>query len=248
MLLYKYNRQYNIYVYIAIVQMAKLELREKSRELRRFGMSIREIAHSVGVAKSTISLWCRDIELTQAQVAKLLENKLKLGQLMGAMAQKQKRINKISKCQKEGLRIFKNISKKEYFVAGLMLYLAEGAKLNRRIDFTNSDPQIIKFILYWLRVFFRVAPEEICIAILINQNHRPRDPVIKDYWSQYLSIPVNQFRSTIFLKSKRKKTYENHDSYYGTVKVRVLKSSGLCYRILGLIHGFMASANARMLA
>jgi len=49
----------------------KREIREQARVLRFQGMSVRDICLTLGVAKSSISLWVRDIELTQDQVEKL---------------------------------------------------------------------------------------------------------------------------------------------------------------------------------
>jgi transposase len=52
----------------------KTRERELARHLRRNeGAAINEIARRVGVSKSSVSLWVRDIELTEAQRQALLE-------------------------------------------------------------------------------------------------------------------------------------------------------------------------------
>jgi transposase len=51
----------------------KTKERELARALRREeGASINEIARRVGVSKSSVSHWVRDIELSQAQHEELL--------------------------------------------------------------------------------------------------------------------------------------------------------------------------------
>lgn len=45
----------------------KTEQREAARELRRQGRSVNEIVRELGVAKSSVSLWVRDVELTAEQ-------------------------------------------------------------------------------------------------------------------------------------------------------------------------------------
>ena len=48
----------------------KLEARRLRKEE---GLSLKEIAEKVGVAKSSVSLWVRDIELSDEQLAVLIE-------------------------------------------------------------------------------------------------------------------------------------------------------------------------------
>ena len=50
--------------------MKKAE-RDQARELRRQGLSLGEIRRQLGVAKSSVSLWVRDIELTPEQLERL---------------------------------------------------------------------------------------------------------------------------------------------------------------------------------
>lgn len=44
--------------------MAKYDLRLKARELRRKGVSVKQIAQELKIAKSSASVWVRDIILT----------------------------------------------------------------------------------------------------------------------------------------------------------------------------------------
>ena len=74
----------NICTYGIILYMAKYNERIKAREMRKNGLSIILIAHRLGVTKSSVSLWCRDIILTHEQFVNFvktvsrLENKIKL--------------------------------------------------------------------------------------------------------------------------------------------------------------------------
>lgn len=51
--------------------MAKFKEKIQARELRRNGESIGGIGRKLGVAKSTVSLWCSDIGLSEEQIRKL---------------------------------------------------------------------------------------------------------------------------------------------------------------------------------
>lgn len=225
--------------------MAKSISRIKARELRqKNGESIVIIAKKLKVSKSTVSLWCRDIELSQSQIQNLLdrkENGLRLGQINGALVQKNKRIKIVKQYQEEGLKEFKQVSDREYLVFGLALYLAEGAKKSRRIEFVNSDPQLISFMRQWFIKFFSVPKEHFVYRFTINETHRARVGAVTKYWSEYLGVSQSQFRKPVFVKAKHKKIYSNHENYFGTFRLSVLKGSYLLYRILGLIDGLLTN-------
>ncbi|KKL92712.1 hypothetical protein LCGC14_1881960 [marine sediment metagenome] len=225
--------------------MAKSKLRLRARGLRKQGKSIREITKKIPSAKSSISRWCRDIELTQEQTRRLLANKesgIRRGQLKGALVQKQKRLTKIEEYKQEGLKRLRYISLDAFLIAGLALYLGEGSKKENKVAFVNSDPEIIKFMITWLKTCFDVPPEQLVCSVLINKAHQYREKEIRIFWQNSTGIPEEQFRKTRFVKTKQRKIYENQDTYYGTLTVRALKSSDLFYRIEGLMNGLLESS------
>ena len=224
--------------------MAKSLLKLKSRELRKQGKSIKEIASFTGVSKSSVSLWCRDIELTSRQIERLIkrkENGLKLGQINAALKKKKLRDEKIEKYEQEAIKRLGEIKKRDLFLIGLALYLGEGFKYHNRAGFTNSDPLIIKFMINWFKSFFDVPVERFAFFIIINEVHSKRDGVVKKFWSDYLGVPTNQFRKTHFVKTRQKKTYENYNNYFGTLTFRILKGADIFYRIKGFLKGLIST-------
>jgi transposase-like protein len=222
--------------------MARYKERIIALDLRRSGKSILEIARTLGVAKSTVSLWCSDIALTKSQIDLISRNRalgIRKGQLVSAERKRGKRLAKVEAYKNQGLRDLKKLSDDAFFAAGLALYLAEGAKTLRRVFFVNSDPRVIDLILRWLEKFFAVPRTGIAPSILINHIHKPRITVVQTFWSRYLGIPASQFRATTFVKTKHKKVYKNHDNYFGTLRFQVLKGTELSYRIMGLIEGLL---------
>jgi transcriptional regulator with XRE-family HTH domain len=221
--------------------MAKSKLRLRARELRQKGESIIVIAKNLGISKGTVSLWCRDMVLSEEQIVRLLNNKsvgLKKAQLKGALVQKTKRLAKIEKYIREGYRKFEKFTPDQFFVGGLALYLAEGRK-NQRVVFTNSNPRIIKFMLQWFRTFFKIYSDQLTFYVHINEIHKHREATVVDYWSNYLEVPLSRFKRVIFIKSIQKKVYENHNTHYGTLHCEVLKSKDLLYKINGLLEGLL---------
>ncbi len=54
----------------------KLEEKQKAIELRKQGLSYSEIRKKVDVSKSTLSIWCRDINLSNEQVLLLSKKEI----------------------------------------------------------------------------------------------------------------------------------------------------------------------------
>lgn len=62
--------------------------------MRKEGWSLKDIAGSLGVSKSTVSLWCRDIILTEEQARLLKEGNIKggmKGRVLGAEGNRRKK-------------------------------------------------------------------------------------------------------------------------------------------------------------
>ncbi len=159
--------------------------------------------------------------------------------MLGALRQREKRLAVIGKYAIEGRTRFTSLSDDEFFTAGLTLYLAEGAKTMRQVHFVNADPRVVMFMMRWLEKFFARSVRDVAVSILINEMHRKREAAVQRFWSRYLGISSRQFRKTIFVSTKQKKRYENHNKYYGTLRVTVLKSTELYYIISGLMEGLL---------
>lgn len=216
--------------------MAKFKAKIIARQLRTRGASIKDIAKQLEISRSTASVWCRDITLSPAQIKQLLKSKEKnitTGRLRGAQIQRERRLDRIKLAEQEALRL-KKLTENEFWIAGLALYLAEGSKRMGRVQFTNSDPRIIKFMLRWFKKFYNISRQDIKCSIIINQIHRSRDPIVKEYWQKYLNIQPERFTDIRYAKTKQSKVYQNYDNYFGTFSFRVNKSTQLLNRLNAL--------------
>lgn len=216
--------------------MAKSILKFKARKLRFSGRSIKDIARILNVSQSTVSLWCRDIKLSQKQLKKILDDKEYLiarGRMKGAMFQRLKRINAIKQASKEA-KALTDLTEKEFFIAGLVLYLAEGAKTYGTVQFTNSNKLIIKFMIKWFYYFYKVNPADIKYSIHINEIHKNRESIIINFWKKYLKTDTQHFTKVRYAKILPKKKYENHDDFFGTMDFRIKKSTNLLYKLNAL--------------
>lgn len=218
--------------------MAMFEKRIRAHSMRRKGESIKQIAVTLGVAKSTVSLWCRDISLTKTQKDNLHKKQIEAGhkgRILGAETNKKLKENNIKKGEIVADELISNLSQRDLLMIGLGLYWGEGTKgYTGAVSFTNTDPDAVLFARDWLECL-GVTRDLFRPYIFIAESHKQRETELVQYWSKLLSIPRSQFYKVIFLKGGRKKLYENHNSYYGVLALRVRKSALLKYKILGLI-------------
>ena len=218
--------------------MAKFEKRIEAHALRRSGKSIKNIAELLNVSKGTASIWCRDIELTSKQKEVLTRNQIKAGlkgRIIGAETNRKKKQENIKKQEAEAEKLVGKLTERDKLMLGIGLYWGDGVKVhNSATALVNSNPDILLFARDWFEQL-GVLRSEFCPYIYISEAHRSREQVIRKFWSKHLSIPPEQFNKVTFLKGRPKKVYENHDSYYGVVALRVVRSASLKYKILGLI-------------
>ncbi len=218
--------------------MAKSEKQIKATALRRKGLTLKEISVALGVSKGSASLWCREIILTSAQLRAIESRSLKKnakGRLIGAQMNKQKRLDVIERFKRQGIEEVGSLSKKDLLLVGTALYWAEGAKTEPRFVFVNSSPDMIQVMYQFLTTVLGVSKEDIRIGVQINKIHLYRIQDVLKFWSKLLHLPTSQFDKPYYIKTEPKKVYENMETYYGTVRLKVRKSANLQYRISGLI-------------
>lgn len=220
--------------------MAKYKERLEARNLRRNGISIRKIAKAVGVSKSTVSLWCGDIVLTIEQQNKLIEDDKKGGAVGRARANINKikeRLSRLEKYKNIGRSKVGKINIRDLFVVGIALYWGEGNKKGRRLIFSNSDPEMIKIWMLWLKKCLNISISDVSCNVGINEIHKNRVKTVEKYWSEISGIPLADFRKVSLKKVRAIKVYESPEKHFGTFCVRVKRSTNLNYQMLGLIEG-----------
>ncbi|MDO8482847.1 MAG: hypothetical protein Q7S86_03455 [bacterium] len=220
--------------------MADIVKKEKAQILRKEGLGINEIAEVLNASKSTVSYWCKDIELTQTQINRLRQKQKNSGikALFATFEKKrQQRILSVNRLMQEGRREVQSITKRELFLLGLALYWAEGYKKgNEEVGFTNGDSKIIRLIIKWFRVCYQVDPNNFILRVSINELHRNRVNEVVDYWVKETSLCASQFTKTSLIKTKSKKIYSDISKHFGTVRIKVRRGANLRRRILGSLE------------
>jgi len=214
----------------------KLKLKMKARELRKKGLSIKEIQKRLGVSRSSASLWVRDIKLSKEQLEKLYLNKrtgaLK-GSIVAAMNKVKEREELTQRLVKEGIKEVGELSKRDKFVIGIAMYFAEGDKTGRHVAFSNSNPYSIKFMMDWLREFCKVPEARFRGSLYLHDNLNEKKA--KQFWSKLTKIPLSQFTKTYIVKNNPHRLRKTKHAY-GVFRIRV-SDVNLHRKIMGWISG-----------
>jgi transcriptional regulator with XRE-family HTH domain len=187
--------------------MAKRKLKEKALKLRLQGKSYSQIKETLGVSKSTLSLWLRDHPLSIERINELRGNSPKRIEKFRNTMRRKKETREEEVYQKIAKEIGK-LSSREIFVAGLFLYWGEGYKTAPTTTaLANTDPAMLKFYVEWLKLL-KVPLEKIKVRIHLYQD-MDKDEVIK-YWKKELGLPGPCFGQAYVKKSKLSGlTYKN---------------------------------------
>lgn len=216
--------------------MKRWEVKERVISLRKKGLSYNEIRAKIPLAKSTISHWCRDIELTKEQILRLNQLKAKgsyAGRLKGSKVNQKRRAIEIAQIKEAARLEAPLLLKEKFWLAGLMLYWAEGHK-SGKVGISNSDPNIIEFLMEWLRRYCNVENPK--FKPHLNLHSGQNEDEIKEFWSKIIKLPKERFG-----KSYIKKEGTGHRKnilYRGTLRVDICNKN-LLYKILGWIEGII---------
>lgn len=213
---------------------------QQAQDLRRKGESIRQIAKVMQISTSTASIWCMGIDLTQDQRKVLSKRGLHIEKLKAFSLQRHN--EKIAKDKEDFQRAFQEIqllNNSNLFLVGLALYWAEGFKSikEQRVGFCNSDPRMVKFIMKWFREALYVSAEDFVLRAEFNIEHEHRKEDIERYWAALTGIPRSQFNKPFLQKAKLVRSYNNQNTYFGVLRIRIRKSSRMLVKLRGWIQG-----------
>ena len=211
----------------------KLSERKKAIFLRGKGCSIKEIARALNVSKSSVSLWVKEIGLTQSQKLDLsmrgqrreIIEKRRVTRIKNELIKRRSIIESAK-------RDISNITEKELLRTGSLLYWAEGGKTKGIVRFSNGDPRLIEIMMVFFRKICLVPELKFRGYIHIHPHLDSR--TAERYWSNISGIPLSQFYKTY--NKPNKSSQNKRDSLpHGTFDIYICDSN-LLLRITGWIE------------
>jgi hypothetical protein len=158
--------------------------REQARRLRTAGLPMADIAARLGVSRSSVSLWVRDVPFAPRPGPTR-------GRRRAPNALQRRKQAEIDRLLAEGRDRLGRLSEREFLVAGVALYAGEGSKGDGGIQFANSDPRMIVFFCAWLRHHFRIDESRPRVRLYLHQGLDLAAATA--FWSGLTGIPESQF-------------------------------------------------------
>ncbi|WP_030262171.1 hypothetical protein [Streptomyces violens] len=219
---------------------AKDDLRAQARELRRAGKTYNEIVAELGVSKSSVSLWVRDLP-------KPIPSPERMHRMREARwaPYREARDRQCAETKAAAAKEIGKLSDRELFLIGAGLYWAEGSKDKpyRRTEvvaFVNSDPDMIRVYLRWLDLL-GVGRDRLHLHVMIHESADVAGA--ERYWADLTGVDVTTFGKTTLKKHNPKTVRKNvGEGYRGCLVIRVKQGADLYRRIEGWWCGIVLGA------
>lgn len=218
--------------------------KEKAITLREEGKTYKEICSELDVAKSTLSLWLRSVQLSKPQKQQITQKRISAAK-RGALQRKKTRETEVENATQDGIESIGTLSSRDLWLIGIALYWAEGSKQNVRspstgIRFTNTDYKMMNVFLRWLDAE-GVSNESLVFELYIHKSRVSESEEFCTWWEDRLQLPSGTI-TRVYLKSGTISTNRTNisDLYHGVLRIKVKKSTSMNRVIQGLAHGIAA--------
>lgn len=204
--------------------MTRVIERRKVIQLRRSGKTYSEIRKKLNISKSTLSDWLRSFSLTKVQLT-LLEKSIKKNKKLAIekyrATMQAKREKRFSNLYEQERKRWISLGKREIELAGIFLYWGEGNKrLNGPIALNNTDPYVLKFMLYWLKNIFKIPQNKIRVHLHLYSDMDIQQEMV--YWNKELKLPLSQFNKP-YIKESTRTNIDHKGIGHGTCGLAVNK-------------------------
>lgn len=166
----------------------KLEEQAAARRLRAEAWTLQEIADELGVAKSSVSLWVRDVTFDASSRRSASTGRRPRG---SDHPLRRRKLAEIAACDAWGRDQVGALSDRDLLIAGAALYAGEGSKREGMVSLANTDATIIRLFCRWLRTFFEVDESRLRVFLYL---HADLDvDAARRHWAAVADIPESQF-------------------------------------------------------
>jgi hypothetical protein len=171
--------------------MAYRNLKSEAITMRRKGASYSQIRENIKVSKSTLSLWLRDLPLSDKRIRELRDfSEIRIEKYRET--RRKKRESRWDGVRVAAEKTLGSLSERELLIAGLFLYWGEGTKTTPHlVCVSNTDPVMLRFFIRWLTLL-GVPKKRLRVKIHLYKDMDVQKE--QKYWSKILNIPLAQFR------------------------------------------------------
>lgn len=213
--------------------------------LRRQGLSYKQIRALIGGSIASLSIWLRDIPLTEAQ-REALRFRQRAGARNAPRKARERRLAREAEIRLSTAADIGQLTERELFIAGVVAYAAEGKKKKAwqssvMTQFTNSDPRMILLFLRWLELV-GVDQSSLSFRIAIHEDADVEGAL--RYWSEITRAAVEGFMRTTLKKGNPMTRRRNvGPAYRGCLVVTVRRSGDLNKQLEGWFDAIASRAS-----
>lgn len=193
--------------------------RQKALELRLQGKSYSQIKEVLKLSKSTLSLWLKNYPLSKDQIDSLRgKNPKRIEKFRETMRLKHE--SRLKTTYNKKLKTILPLTNKELLIAGLFLYWGEGSKTTGNVSINNTDPDVLKFTLFWFCNILKIPKDKIRVYLHLYKDMDQAGEI--KFWSDNLKIPTSQF-SKPYIKSSNRENLTHKGFGHGTCGLAIHK-------------------------
>lgn len=216
-------------ILICIMQSKEAE-KQKAIELRKQGLTYREILEQLPVAKSSLSLWFSDMPLSKEEknvLKKRKDSNITKGRIMAAASNRKHKVAREQIYLLEARNEFSVHINEPLFHTGVSLYWAEGAKRNDSFLFMNSDSAMITTMLQWIEKYTLYTRHDLGFRLYLHQPFAHQQ--WEKWWAKELQVDLSQFKKTIIKPTNL--GIKKRPNYKGCLRVEVPRSTKLLIKM-----------------
>ena len=222
---------------------AKDEVRARARELRAGGLKYQEIAGALGVSKSSVSLWVRDMPRPPRLSYEQTRKRAAEGVRRYWEAERPNREARREAVRVAAVRDIGALSIRDVLIAGSIAYWCEGSKRKsyrqtEPVAFINSDPDLIKLFLRFLSA---AGVESAQLGFRVHIHESADVAAAEQFWQTVTGAEPAQFHRTTLKRHNPRTVRRNVGAdYHGCLIVTVRQSGDLYQRIEGWVRAATA--------
>ena len=222
---------------------AKDELHARAREMRAAGATYDEIAAELGVSKSSVSLWVRDMPRCGRISYEEFRKRNAEGVSRYWATEHARREAQRQDISDRAAAEIGTLSDREVLIAGAIAYWCEGAKRKpyadrNRVTFINSDPGLINLFLRFLALN-GISDDRLICRVHIHESADVA--AAQRFWQEATGLPAGIFRRPTLKRHNPKTIRKNTgEDYRGCLVINVRRSVRLYRQIEGWASATMA--------
>ena len=208
------------------------------------GAPLKQIAAELGVSVSTVHGWTSDIVLTAEQRARNLARPGQAARILAEGRIRQARRVRLE-YQLEGRRRAREGD--PLHAAGCMLYWAEGAKDRNQPRLANSDLELVRVFVRFLKESMGVKPEDFSMRLNVYTNNGRSIEEIERYWLDALELPRSCLRKHTLNHLPTSSSGKKKSLPYGVCTVGARGGTAIVQHIYGAIQEYAGFDEPRWL-